>query len=84
MKTKPRNDQKATQLYRFLGDFKQRIWLLGISFWVFGMVDRSIAVFSDGNLSTLDLTQLLTAAFFFVSWLLLKPTRKLEPSESNE
>jgi urea transporter len=83
MKTKPKNDQ-PTQLYPFLGDFKQRIWLLGISFWVLGMVDRSIAAFSDGYLSTLDLTQLLTASFFFVSWLFLKPTRKLEPSESNE
>jgi len=83
MKTNSVNDQ-PTQLYRFLGDFKQRIWLFGVSFWVLGIIDRSIAIFSDGNLSTLDLTQLLTASFFFVCWLFLKPARKLAPSESNE
>lgn len=84
MKTKPVNGQPATQLYLFLGTPKQRIWLLGVSFWVFGIIDRSIAIFSDGYLSALDLIQLLTASFFFVGWLFLKPSRKLEPSESNE
>ncbi|MBD2037198.1 hypothetical protein H6F76_19735 [Leptolyngbya sp. FACHB-321] len=84
MKTKPINDQQVTQPYPLGGDLKQRIWLLGVSFWVFGIIDRSIAIFSDGSLSTLDLTQLLTASFFFVCWLFLKPARKLEPSESNE
>ncbi len=84
MKTNPMNGQPAMQLSFFLGTPKQRIWLLGVSLWVFGIIDRSIAVFSDGYLSTLDLTQLLTASFFFVSWLFLKPSSKLESSESNE
>jgi len=45
----------------------------GILAWLFGITDRSIASFSDGYLSAIDLTQLFTASFFLVSWLYLKP-----------
>lgn len=48
-------------------------WLLGTSSWVFGITDRSIASLADGYISAIDLIQLFTAAFFFVSWLFLKP-----------
>ncbi len=50
------------------------IWLFGVSAWLFGIIDRSIATLADGYLSALDITQLFTASFFFVSWLFLKPT----------
>lgn len=60
----------------FLGTLKYGIWLLGISSWLFGITDRSIASLSDGYLSALDIVQLFTASFFFVSWLFLKPTLK--------
>ncbi|HEY9695580.1 MAG TPA: hypothetical protein V6D15_25560 [Oculatellaceae cyanobacterium] len=62
--------QRATD---FLGSLRSGIWFFGISSWLFGIVDRSIASLSDGYLSALDITQLFTAAFFFVSWLFLKP-----------
>jgi hypothetical protein len=59
---------------------KQGVWLLGISSWVFGIIDRSIASFADGSVSALDIAQLLIAFFLFISWLLLKPRQRLQPS----
>lgn len=76
------HDKQATQPDPFLGNLKQGIWLLGVSSWTFGIIDRSIASFSDGSLSALDITQLFTASFLFVSWLFLKPSRQLKIGES--
>jgi hypothetical protein len=69
------NKQQALEQSIFLGKLRNAIWLLGVSSWIFGITDRSIASFSDGYLSALDLIQLSTASFFFVSWLFLKPTK---------
>lgn len=71
------NNQQSSEASLFLGSLKNRIWFLGISSWLFGITDRSIASLSDGYLSALDIAQLFTAAFFFVSWLFLKPTPKV-------
>lgn len=68
----------------FLSSLKQGIWLLGISCWLFGITDRSIASFSDGYLSALDITQLFTASFFFISWLFLKPAKPIEATGTVE
>ncbi|NJO77240.1 MAG: hypothetical protein HC827_01120 [Cyanobacteria bacterium RM1_2_2] len=62
------------ELLTFLSNLRNGIWLLGVSSWLFGIADRSIASFADGYLSALDIVQLFTASFFFVSWLFLKPT----------
>jgi hypothetical protein len=67
--------QQALEQSIFLGKLRNAIWLLGVSSWLFGITDRSIASLSDGYLSALDLIQLSTAAFFFVSWLFLKPSK---------
>lgn len=68
------NDQHSTaDADIFLGNLKNGIWLLGVSSWLFGITDRTIASFADGYLSALDIVQLFTASFFFVSWLFLKP-----------
>jgi hypothetical protein len=75
------NNQQALEQSIFLGKLRNAIWLLGVSSWLFGITDRSIASFSDGYLSALDLIQLSTASFFFVSWLFLKPTKIEEQSE---
>lgn len=66
--------QQPSEQSVFLGKLRNAIWLLGISCWLFGITDRSIASFSDGYLSAWDIIQLATASFFFVSWLFLKPT----------
>jgi hypothetical protein len=67
------NNSESNESPDFVGNFKNGIWLFGVSSWVFGICDRSIASFADGYLSALDLTQLFTAATFFVAWLFLKP-----------
>nr|WP_230968191.1 hypothetical protein [Nostoc sp. WHI] len=71
------NDQQPSESKEFVGNLKNGIWLFGLSSWVFGITDRSIASFADGYLSALDLTQLFTAATFFVAWLFLKPTSRV-------
>ncbi len=68
-------DKQPSHSQQFVGNLKNGIWLFGLSSWVFGITDRSIASFADGYLSALDLTQLFTAATFFTAWLFLKPTR---------
>ncbi|MBW4571717.1 hypothetical protein PI95_021355 [Hassallia byssoidea VB512170] len=74
------NNEQSPDSKQFVGSLKNGIWLFGISSWVFGITDRSIASFSDGYLSALDLTQLFTAATFFVAWIFLKPTSKPQSS----
>lgn len=70
------NKQKSPEAKGWIGNLKNGVWMFGISFWVFGITDRSIASFADGYLSALDLTQLFTAATFFIAWLFLKPSTK--------
>lgn len=71
------DNQQPSDVSRFLTSLRSGIWLVGISSWLFGIVDRSIAALADGYLSAIDIVQLFTASFFFVSWLFLKPTSKL-------
>jgi len=68
-------EQKAEKS-RFLGSLRNGIWFIGISSWLFGISDRTIASLADGYLSAIDIIQLFTASFFFVSWLFLKPTSR--------
>ena len=67
------NNQQNSEVSAFLSMLQKGIWLFGILSWIFGLTDRSIALLSDGYLSAIDLVQLFTASFFFVSWLLLSP-----------
>lgn len=69
-------NQQSSEVSLFLGNLKNGVWFLGVSSWLFGITDRSIASLSDGYLSAGDIIQLFTACFFFVSWLFLKPTSK--------
>lgn len=78
------NKQQLLEQSVFLGKLRNAIWLVGVSSWLFGITDRSIASFSDGYLSAWDLIQLSTASFFFVSWLFLKPSRIEDRSDSGE
>jgi hypothetical protein len=71
------NNQQSSDTTIFLDNLKNGIWVLGTSSWLFGITDRSIASLSDGYLSALDMVQLFTASFFFVSWLFLKPTSRV-------
>lgn len=76
-------DKHPSEIYP-LGSVKQGIWLFGVSFWVFGLTDRSIASLADGYLSAMDLAQLATASFFFVGWLFLKPKQPMIDENGTE
>ncbi|WP_293128797.1 hypothetical protein [Microcoleus sp. bin38.metabat.b11b12b14.051] len=67
------NKQQNSEVSAFLPMFQKGIWLFGILSWIFGLTDRSIALLSDGYLSAIDIVQLFTASFFFVSWIFLSP-----------
>ncbi|MCM0589916.1 MAG: hypothetical protein HEQ35_12940 [Gloeotrichia echinulata IR180] len=69
------NDRKPSDSKVFVGNIKNGIWLFGLSSWLFGITDRSIASFADGYLSALDLTQIFTAVTLLVAWVFLKPKR---------
>ena len=70
-------NEQSSDSQQFVGNLKNGIWMFGLSSWVFGITDRSIASFADGYLSALDLMQLFTAATFFLAWLFLKPTSRI-------
>jgi hypothetical protein len=65
--------QNPAKISAFVSNLRNGIWLLGIPSWLFGITDRSMATLADGYLSAMDFMQLLTASFFFLSWLFLKP-----------
>ncbi|MFB2934271.1 hypothetical protein ACE1B6_03250 [Aerosakkonemataceae cyanobacterium BLCC-F154] len=71
------NKEQKSETARFLGRLKSGIWFIGISSWLFGISDRTIATLADGYLSAMDISQLFTASFLFVSWLFLKPKSRL-------
>ncbi|MBD2205115.1 hypothetical protein H6G33_05705 [Calothrix sp. FACHB-1219] len=62
----------------FIARLKNGVWLAGIPSWLFGITDRSFAAFADGYISALEVFQLFTASFFFVSWLYLRPETDLQ------
>lgn len=68
------HNQLSSELLSFVATLQKGIWYFGIVAWIFGLADRSTALLSDGYLSGVDIVQLFTASFFFVSWLFLKPT----------
>jgi hypothetical protein len=65
--------KRSSEIFTLLNPLRRGIWLVGVSSWLFGISDRSIAALSDGFLSAWDLIQLFTASFFFLGWVLLKP-----------
>ncbi|MEH2393434.1 MAG: hypothetical protein V7K21_17850 [Nostoc sp.] len=65
----------------FIDKIKSNIWVFGIPSWLFGITDRSIAAFADGYLSPLEIFQLFTASFFFLSWLYLKPEESFNSND---
>jgi hypothetical protein len=65
--------ENPLDLMPFLANLRSGLWLLGLSSWIFGILDRSFASFADGYISAIDIAQVATASFFFVSWMLLKP-----------
>jgi hypothetical protein len=69
--------QQAIETSLFVHNLRSGVWFVGIPSWLFGIGDRTLAAFADSYLSALDIAQLFTAFFFFVSWLYLKPESNL-------
>ncbi|MCU0552963.1 MAG: hypothetical protein MUC48_26840 [Leptolyngbya sp. Prado105] len=75
--------QPSLGIRSFLASWRQGIWILFILIWCFGLIERGVAVYANSVITALELLQLLTAIFFLLSWLLLKPTSVLAQSNSN-
>jgi hypothetical protein len=65
--------ERIAETARFLGSVKHGIWILCLPAWLFGMIERSVTVWKDHLLTLADVLQVLTATFFLVGWLFLKP-----------
>lgn len=74
-------NEQAREISLFVYNLRNGIWLFGIPSWLFGISDRTLASFADGYLSTLELVQLFTASFFFLSWIYLKPEVSLNSAD---
>lgn len=70
------------EISQFVYNLRNGIWFFGIPSWLFGVTDRTLASFADGYLSTLEIVQIFTASFFFLSWIYLKP--ELELNSTND
>ncbi|MBW4518263.1 MAG: hypothetical protein KME16_00835 [Scytolyngbya sp. HA4215-MV1] len=63
---------------------RKSIWFLGILLCLFGMIDQVIVSFSDNHVSYLEFFHFLTAAFLFISWIVLRPAIEEELSTPTE
>ena len=73
--------EQIKEISLFVHNLRSGIWFLGLPSWLFGVTDRTFASFADGYVSTLELAQLFTASFFFLSWIYLKPESSLNSSD---
>ena len=72
-KYKDMNTSPPKKASLLMNKLRSSIWSYGIICWIFGITDRSFTSFSDGYLSRIELTQLLTVCLLFVAWICLKP-----------
>lgn len=77
-----KRQQQVKEISLFVYNLRNGIWFLGLPSWLFGISDRTFASFADGYISTLELVQLFTASFFFLSWIYLKPENSLNSNDT--
>jgi len=73
------NQKHSSEVAAFLASLRKGIWILCIPAWLFGALERGATVFSDHTTTPLELLQILTAIFFLVGWLLLRPKNFTQP-----
>jgi hypothetical protein len=73
VETKVKPSNPALEAALLITRIRNSLWVFGIPSWLFGIADRSIAAFTDGYVSPIEIFQLVTASLFFLSWLVLKP-----------
>ncbi|MEH2156279.1 hypothetical protein [Nostoc sp.] len=81
--TSDSNILNIVEIALFIDKLKNSIWVFGIPSWLLGITDRSIAAFADGSLSAIEIFQLFTTSFFFISWLYLKPEESFNSNDLN-
>ncbi len=74
------HSSESTETDQFIVQLKQGIWLLGISAWLFGLIDRAFAAFADGYFSATECFTILAIFLLLLSWLSLKPRMELTPT----
>jgi hypothetical protein len=77
-----KSDRARKEVSLFVYNLRNGIWFLGVPSWLFGVADRTLASFADGYISVLEVAQLFTAFFFFVSWIYLKPEEGLNSADA--
>jgi hypothetical protein len=75
--------KKASENLIFVYIARSGIWAVGIPSCVFGIGERTMVALADGYISILEITQLFTTFFLFVSWLYLKPEAKLHSASDS-
>jgi hypothetical protein len=71
---------ESNEANQFILQLRHGIWLLGISAWLFGLIDRAIAAFADAYFSATECFTVLAILFLLLSWLSLKP--QVEPTQT--
>ncbi|WP_017314280.1 hypothetical protein [Mastigocladopsis repens] len=77
-KTKKSHPSIEVDVAFFILRLKNGIWLFGIPSFLFGITDRSLVAFADGYVSPIEVIQIFTASFFFLTWLYLKPEQSFD------
>jgi hypothetical protein len=54
-----------------VSQLKIQVYWLGIVFWGFGLLDRTVAAFADGKISLIEAWVVLVAAVFAGGWVYL-------------
>ncbi|MGL5792814.1 MAG: hypothetical protein ACRC06_00125 [Waterburya sp.] len=78
-----RQKKEARENLIFVSIARSGIWAVGIPSCVFGIGERTIASLANGYISILEIAQLFTTFFVFVSWLYLKPEVSLDSASGS-
>lgn len=63
----------APQASLLVTKLRGSLWNFGIFFWTFAIIDRSFVFFADGDLSGIELAQLILVSLLFIAWIYWKP-----------
>lgn len=76
-------NRQLAEMNSFLDQLRAGIWLIGIPFWTFGIIDRGFVAITGGAPTPTELLHVLVISFLFISWLSLKPQSLSEEVESS-
>ncbi|HBB35056.1 MAG TPA: hypothetical protein DDZ80_25690 [Cyanobacteria bacterium UBA8803] len=71
------NNKHSPEFSVIISKITNGIWIFGIPSWILGITSKVVSSFADSYLSALEISHLVTASLFFVTWLCLKPEETL-------